>query len=227
MYRYFAQHLPGNERITEPVSPNCGSACSSESWPSWKGTLRQSQLVKRGIFGRRRFLASRSSVFSNGQLAIREPLRADGLALLPALRRPIFSHGDLTFFESFIFLSLLPHHLVLRSYATMTGRVRKPTARALDAAQSRLLESAAAADRKRPAPPPQSANSAAVKRKGRAVNAKGRKAVAQDQARASAQATEEAEESEEQQQDEEDEDDQPDLTLCKPSLLSGCCTKSD
>ncbi|GAA5874692.1 hypothetical protein JCM16303_002953 [Sporobolomyces ruberrimus] len=95
----------------------------------------------------------------------------------------------------------------------MTGRVRKPTARALDAAQSRLLESAAAADRKRPAPPPQSANSAAVKRKGRAVNAKGRKAVAQDQARASAQATEEAEESEEQQQDEEDEDDQPDLTL--------------
>lgn len=39
MYRYFAQHLPGNERVMEPVSPNCGSACSSESWPELERNL--------------------------------------------------------------------------------------------------------------------------------------------------------------------------------------------
>ncbi|GAA5893717.1 uncharacterized protein JCM6883_003616 [Sporobolomyces salmoneus] len=93
----------------------------------------------------------------------------------------------------------------------MTRRVRKPTARALDAAQSRLLEQA---NRNLPHNSAPSPNSAAVKRKGRAVNAKGQTAVAQDQARASAQATEEEESEEFDQQDREEEDqDQPDLTL--------------
>ncbi|GAA6011926.1 hypothetical protein JCM11491_000105 [Sporobolomyces phaffii] len=100
----------------------------------------------------------------------------------------------------------------------MTGRVRKPTARALDAAQSRLLEAAAGRASAAAAPShaagASAANAAAVKRKGRAVNAKGRTAVAKDQARASAQATEEDAESEESdQQQPRPDDDQPDLTL--------------
>ncbi|GAA5948012.1 hypothetical protein JCM3765_007070 [Sporobolomyces pararoseus] len=98
----------------------------------------------------------------------------------------------------------------------MTRRVRKPTARALDAAQSRLLEQAAFEERKRPPPsdPSHSHNSAAVKRKGRAVNAKGRTAVAKDQARASAQVTEEEQDQESEESEQQDQDeDQPDLTL--------------
>lgn len=95
----------------------------------------------------------------------------------------------------------------------MTRRVRKPTARALDAAQSRLLEQAAR-ERPPPAAPSLSANSAAVKRKGRAVNAKGRTAVAQDQARASAQATEEEQDQEDADSEQQDRDGEaPDLTL--------------
>lgn len=100
----------------------------------------------------------------------------------------------------------------------MTRRVRKPTARALDAAQSRLLQQAAFDERKRPPPssPSHSLNSAAVKRKGRAVNAKGKTAVAKDQARASAQVTEEEQDQESEESEQQDQDeDQPDLTLCE------------
>jgi len=88
----------------------------------------------------------------------------------------------------------------------MTGRVRKPTARALDAAQSRLLASSVPQDRKQ-----SSSSSAAVKRNGRAVNAKGRTAVKKDKQMDHQQVEEEEEEIEEEQQQEGDQD----LTLCK------------
>lgn len=89
----------------------------------------------------------------------------------------------------------------------MTGRVRKPTARALDAAQSRLLASSVPQDRKQSS---SASSSAAVKRNGRAVNAKGRTAVKKDKQMDHQQVEEEEEELEEEQQ----EGDQ-DLTLCK------------
>ncbi|GAA5925783.1 uncharacterized protein JCM15063_005116 [Sporobolomyces koalae] len=106
----------------------------------------------------------------------------------------------------------------------MTGRVRKPTARALDAAQSRLLENAIASDRRRSASSTSNAtastsNAAAVKRRGRAVNAKGQTAVAQDQARASALSAvgddhdSDADDRESQEQHDADADQQGDLTL--------------
>lgn len=85
----------------------------------------------------------------------------------------------------------------------MTGRVRKPTARALDAAQSRLLASSVPPDRKQSA--------AAVKRNGRAVNAKGKTAVKKDQQRDQLV----DEEEEDQVEEEQPQDDQQDLTLCK------------
>ncbi|GAA6064263.1 hypothetical protein JCM10212_002590 [Sporobolomyces blumeae] len=99
----------------------------------------------------------------------------------------------------------------------MTGRVRKPTARALDAAQSRLLEQSIAPERRRAvgvgasSAGPATA-SAAVKRKGKAVNAKGKAAVARDQARASAVTTDEDPDERDSDQ-EQQQDDQPDLTL--------------
>ncbi|GAA5983653.1 hypothetical protein JCM11641_000922 [Rhodosporidiobolus odoratus] len=68
----------------------------------------------------------------------------------------------------------------------MSGRVRKPTMRALDAAESRLLASGSL---HHASPPPGSSSispsaSAPVKRNGRAQNDKGRRAMEQEQAQA-------------------------------------------
>ncbi|GAA6001360.1 hypothetical protein JCM10207_006625 [Rhodosporidiobolus poonsookiae] len=76
----------------------------------------------------------------------------------------------------------------------MSGRVRKPTARALESAESAALVAAAPPARKR-APGPSSsshpssslASAAPVKRNGRAINDKGQQAIAHEQALASQQ----------------------------------------